>query len=54
MRSAEWSKNFAFGTELDVAEAFIYNGIKTLRELDFLDQAVGSVPSSGVNHARLL
>ena len=32
-------EDFALGTELDVAETFICNGIKTLHNLDFLDQA---------------
>ena len=40
MRRDEWWKNFALGTELDVAGTFIYNGIKTLHDLDFLDQSV--------------
>lgn len=40
MRPDEWWKNFALGAELDVSGTFIYNGIKSLHELDFLDQAV--------------
>lgn len=39
MRRDEWWKNFAVGAELDVAGTFIYNGIKTLHDLDFLDQS---------------
>lgn len=40
MRPDEWWKNFALGAELDVAGTFIYNGIKSLHDLDMLDQAV--------------
>jgi hypothetical protein len=40
MKPDEWWKNFALGTELDVAGTFIYNGIKSLHDLEFLDQAV--------------
>src|SRR3954470_13398435 len=40
MRPDEWWKNFALGTELDVAGTFVYNGIKSLHDLEFLDQAV--------------
>jgi hypothetical protein len=40
MRRDEWWKNFALGAELDVAGTFIYNGIKTLHDLDCLDHAV--------------
>jgi hypothetical protein len=40
MRPDEWWKNFALGTELDLAGTFVYNGIKSLHDLEFLDQAV--------------
>src|SRR3954468_7264534 len=40
MKPDEWWKNFALGTELDVAGAFIYNGIKSLHDLELLDQPV--------------
>lgn len=40
MRRDEWWKEFALGAELDVAGSFIYNGVKSLHELDFLDQSV--------------
>lgn len=40
MKPDEWWKNFALGTELDVAGTFIYNGIKSLHDLEFLDQPV--------------
>ena len=40
MRPDEWWKNFALGAELDVAGTFIYNGIKSLHDLEFLDQSV--------------
>jgi hypothetical protein len=40
MKRDEWWKNFALGAELDVAGTFIYNGIKSLHDLDCLDQSV--------------
>lgn len=40
MRRDEWWKTFALGAELDVAGMFIYNGIKSLHDLEFLDQSV--------------
>lgn len=40
MRPDEWWKNFALGTELDLAGTFVYNGIKSLHDLDYLDQSV--------------
>lgn len=40
MRTDEWWKNFALGVELDVAGTFIYNGIKSLHDLEFIDQTV--------------
>lgn len=40
MRPDEWWKNVALGTELDVAGTFIYNGIKSLHDSEFLDQPV--------------
>ncbi len=33
MKPDEWWKNFALGMEVDVAGAFIYNGIKSLHDL---------------------
>jgi len=37
MTPEEWWKNFALGTEIDAAGAFVYNGIRALHELHSLN-----------------
>lgn len=40
MRPDEWWKNFALGIELDIAGTFIYNGIRTLDDLQSFQHSV--------------
>jgi len=40
MKPDEWWKNFSIGVELDVAGAFIFNGIKELDSIENLNQEV--------------
>lgn len=40
MRPDEWWKNFALGIELDIAGTFIYNGIRTLEDLQSFQHPV--------------
>lgn len=40
MRPDEWWKNFSLGLELDLAGAFIYNGLRSLHGLENLDHSV--------------
>ena len=40
MRPDEWWKNFGLGQELDVAGAFIYNGIKHLNDTEYFQHPV--------------
>lgn len=42
MTPEEWWKNFALGMEIDVAGTFIYNGIRSLHELQALNHPVDS------------
>ena len=40
MNPEKWWKNFALGIELDIAGTFIYNGIKTLEDLESFQHPV--------------
>jgi hypothetical protein len=40
MTPEEWWKNFALGIELDTASTFIYNGIRTLEDLQSFQHPV--------------
>lgn len=42
MTPETWWKNYALGMEIDAAGTFIYNGIKALHELNYLEHPIAS------------